>query len=244
MQQKAKMIQCCKNTKRGKIRKKSDESHALGFSAALSLGNHMKAQPIIPDEIIKRYNAQLIHIKKGQLLFNEGDHALYFFQIRHGAIKMVSYSEDGQEFIQGIFTDTESFGEPALLSDFAYPSSAIALQDTTLWRLSKQIFFEILKENFDIHIALDRALCKRLKYKNLVLSEISFHDPEHRLKTLLNHLRDSLFTEGKNNHLELPFTRQQLADMCGMRVETVIRTVKKLKDNGDVMVKGHKIILN
>jgi CRP-like cAMP-binding protein len=226
-----------------KIIKNDDERHKSARLSELSLVNRKKMQAILSDNIIKQYNAQLIQVKKGQILFNEGDNALYFFQVRQGSVKMVSYSDRGQEFIQGIFSNDESFGEPALLGDFPYPSSAIALKDTTLWRLSKHIFFDILKENFDIHIALDRALCKRLKYKNLVLSEISFHDPEHRLKTLLDHLRDSIFSETNSKHIELPFTRQQLADMCGMRVETVIRTVKKLKDNGHVQVRGHKIIL-
>ncbi|GCC53426.1 Crp/Fnr family transcriptional regulator [Chryseotalea sanaruensis] len=243
MQHKAIMVLHNYSANPDKITKNHDESHKSGRLSELGLVFRKKMQAILSDEIIKQYSAQLIQVKKGQILFNEGDNALYFFQIRQGSVKMVSYSDEGQEFIQGVFSDAESFGEPALLGDFVYPSSAIAIKDSTLWRLSKNKFFDMLKENFEIHLALDRTLCKRLKYKNLVLSEISFHDPEHRLKSLLKHLRDSLTANNKTDHFELPFTRQQLADMCGMRVETVIRTVKKLKDNGDVQVRGHKIIL-
>jgi CRP/FNR family transcriptional regulator, cyclic AMP receptor protein len=243
MQNKICMLPYTYRLSNNKIIKNDDERHKSARLSELSLVNRKKMQAILSDKIIKQYNAQLIQVKKGQILFNEGDNALYFFQVRQGSVKMVSYSDEGQEFIQGIFSDEESFGEPALLGDFAYPSSAIAIKDSTLWRLPKNKFFDMLKENFEIHLALDRTLCKRLKYKNLVLSEISFHDPEHRLKSLLNHLRNSLTLHNKTDQVELPFTRQQLADMCGMRVETVIRTVKKLKDNGHVQVRGHKIIL-
>jgi CRP-like cAMP-binding protein len=199
---------------------------------------------MIAENILKQYNAQLTQVKKGQVLFNEGDKANYFFQIQTGSVKMVSYSDEGQEFIQGIFGDAESFGEPALLGDFVYPSAAMALKPTSLWRLPKDRFFELLKENFEIHLALDKALCNRLKYKNLVLSEISFHDPEHRLNTLFKYLKESLLSKSElmpSHHIELPFTRQQLADMSGMRVETAIRTIKRMEEEGKVLIKEGKI---
>ncbi|MFN7791910.1 MAG: helix-turn-helix domain-containing protein, partial [Cyclobacteriaceae bacterium] len=41
----------------------------------------------------------------------------------------------------------------------------------------------------------------------------------------------------------VPLTRQQIADMVGMRVETVIRTVKKLEDSGKVRLVNHKILV-
>ena len=39
----------------------------------------------------------------------------------------------------------------------------------------------------------------------------------------------------------VPFTRQQIADMSGLRVETVIRTVKKMEEEGKLRVISRKI---
>jgi CRP-like cAMP-binding protein len=39
----------------------------------------------------------------------------------------------------------------------------------------------------------------------------------------------------------VPFTRQQLADMTGLRVETVIRTIKMMEKNGKLFLDGHKV---
>ena len=55
-------------------------------------------------------------------------------------------------------------------------------------RLPKEKFFQLLKREFEIHLKLDQVLCQRLKYKSLVLSEISFRS-EHRIMTLLNYLQ-------------------------------------------------------
>lgn len=199
---------------------------------------------MIAENILEEFNAQLFQVKKGQVLFNKNDKALFFFQVQTGSVKMVTYSDEGQEFIQGIFGNTESFGEPALLGDFLYPSSAIALKNTLIWRLPKERFFELLKRNFEVHLALDKALCNRLKYKNIVLTEISFHDPEHRLNTLFKYLKQSMLLRNEtvlNHDIELPFTRQQLADMSGMRVETAIRTIKRMEEQGKLCIREGKI---
>lgn len=45
-----------------------------------------------------------------------------------------------------------------------------------------------------------------------------------------------------NDQIRIPCTRQQIADMSGSRVETVIRTVKKLEKQGKLVLQGHKIV--
>ena len=40
----------------------------------------------------------------------------------------------------------------------------------------------------------------------------------------------------------MPFTRQQLADMTGLRVETVVRTVKTMEQQGALEIADGKIL--
>lgn len=200
--------------------------------------------------VLQSYGAKEVHLQKDEMLFREGEEAQNYFQVQHGSIKMITNSPDGQEFIQGVFKTNDSFGEPPLFCSFPYPSNAIALEPTLIMKLSKEKFFTLLRENFDIHIHLDQVLCQRLRYKSMVLSEISFYDPEHRITSLLKYLKE----ESANQHKRLgkvgdteayvvPFTRQQLADMSGLRVETVIRTVKKMQEEGKLKLIGRKITI-
>jgi CRP-like cAMP-binding protein len=39
-------------------------------------------------------------------------------------------------------------------------------------------------------------------------------------------------------------TRQQIADLTGLRVETVIRTIRRMHEDGILVLKGHKIYYN
>ena len=196
---------------------------------------------MFPSKILEKYHAKLVSLRKDQVLFHEGDKALDYFQVEDGAVKMFIASNDGQEFIQGIFTAGESFGEPALIGNFPYPGSVVAIEKASVWKLPGDYFQQMLKENFDLHMKMDQVLCQRLRYKSMVLSEISSYEPEHRIAALLKYYKAKNIKPGVTGKIIVPFTRQQLADMSGLRVETVIRTVKKMEKEGRLSLEGHKI---
>ena len=196
---------------------------------------------MIPEHLFQEFKARLVKTQKGQVLFEEGDPATDFFQVESGQVKMYIINPDGQEFTQGIFNAGESFGEPALLGGFNYPSSAQATESGKVWRLPKAEFIQLLKQNFDVHLKLDQVLCKRLQYKSMILTEVSSYDPEHRLSTILKYFKTRIRKKEGEERLTIPFTRQQLADMTGLRVETVIRAVKKMEKEGKLKLSGHKI---
>lgn len=197
---------------------------------------------IIPRDLLADKKAYFFEVKKDEYIFLEDESASFYFQVMSGTVKMSSYSENGQEFIQGLFKAGQSFGEPAIFGGFSYPNNAIATEKSEIARLPKDVFFELLKENFDIQWNFNSLLSNRLRYKSILLKEISSYCPDHVIMTLLNYLRDNSHEKEKANYY-VPFTRQQLADMTGLRVETVIRTVKKLQKNGKLEIKQHKIYL-
>lgn len=200
-----------------------------------------KRRKVFPSKTLEKYHAKLVSLRKDQVLFHEGDKALDYFQVEAGAVKMVIASNDGQEFIQGIFTAGESFGEPALIGNFPYPGSVVAIEKATIWKMPGDYFLQMLKENFELHMKMDQVLCQRLRYKSMVLSEISSYEPEHRIVSLLKYYKTKNIKPGLSGKIVIPFTRQQLADMSGLRVETVIRTVKKMEKEGRLLLEGHKI---
>ncbi|MGY0035461.1 helix-turn-helix domain-containing protein [Pedobacter sp. NJ-S-72] len=69
----------------------------------------------------------------------------------------------------------------------------------------------------------------------MMLEELANEQAEHRLYTLINYLCQDL-----ENGATLNMTRQTLADMSGLRVETVIRSIKKTgcKRRGQKLIRG------
>jgi CRP-like cAMP-binding protein len=196
---------------------------------------------VIPVNKLEEYGARLYRVRKDQVLFEKGNVASDYFQVEQGQVRMYILNHEGQEFTQGIFHAGESFGEPPLLGNFPYPSTAVCLTAGKVWRLPKLDFLNLLKNNFDLHLKLDNVLCDRLQYKSMILTEIAAHKPEHRILTILNYLK-SRMNAGKGQKIIVPYTRQQLADMTSLRVETVIRTVKRMEKEGKLKLEHHKIL--
>lgn len=166
---------------------------------------------------------------------------MYYFQIAEGSIKMVSVNDTGKEFIQGIFKAGDSFGEPVLLIDEPYPATAVANEDSLIIKLDKIVFLNILKENPVIHFQFSKVLAKRIYHKSLIAKEISTYGPEHRIFSVLKIFKKNYNLNGEAYKVEL--SRQQIADMTGLRVETVIRNIKKLQQKKLINIQKGKIYM-
>src|SRR6476661_6743075 len=101
---------------------------------------------MIQEEILVRFSAEKKLFAKGEHLFHENGQALFYFQVARGEVKMYNYNEDGKEFIQGMFTAGDSFGEPPLLNSKPYLTHAIATTDSEVWLLPKAGFSKMLAE--------------------------------------------------------------------------------------------------
>ncbi len=195
---------------------------------------------MIDENLLVAYGAVEVNFEKGEHLFHEKQKATHYFQVKSGKIKMFNLNADGKIFTQGLFEVGGSFGEPPLFTDSNYPACTIAEENSSLYKLSKAKFFKLLKENPEIHFEVTRMLATRLLYKSMQLKEISSFKPEHRILSLLDYLKKE---EGIPDHekFEVSLTRQHIADLTGLRVETVIRSVKTLEKDGSLKLIGHKI---
>lgn len=193
---------------------------------------------MIPENILLDYGATIENIDASVVFLTEKKRADFYFQIKTGEVKMFNLNENGKEFVQGIFYDGESFGEPPLFADFKYPASAATVKPTELFKLPKSKLFELLKQNPEINLKFTKALARRLYYKAIILKEISVHPPEHRILALIDFLKNRY---GSEDLFQVELTRQQIADLTGQRVETVIRAIKQLEQDGEIKLIKHKV---
>ena len=175
-----------------------------------------------------------------EIIFLEGTNSSFYYQLVSGKIRWVNINDEGKEFIQTIIEPDECFGEFPLFDDEPFAASAIADEDSVIIRLHRSVFHELLKENPDLHFKFSRLLTQRLRFKFMILKELAKHNPENSISTLLTYFkqnRKNICT--KCNKLNL--TRQQIADMTGLRVETVIRTMKFMQQKGELQITKGKV---
>jgi len=178
---------------------------------------------------------------KGEILFEKGHTPKYFFQVSKGAVKMNNFNDEGKEFVQGLFEQGDSFGEPPLLIDEYYPSNAVAITKAEVYLLAKEKFLELIISNPQIHLQLTTVLAKRLYYKSIMASEISSQEPEHRVLKLIDYFKIKVNKIPVGTKHKVEITRQQIADLTGLRVETVIRAIKSLEKKGELTIESRKV---
>lgn len=190
-------------------------------------------------DLLYSWGAVAKKYKKNEKVFEEGAEANFYFQIIDGSIKMFNSNEDGKEFTQGLFIKGDSFGEPPLFIDQDYPSSAICLQNCTIIKLSKEKFIKILEEYPTIQKTFLNLMANRIHSKANTSKEIINQNPEHRITAFLNAYKKKI--DSCNQKILIPFTRQEIANYTGLRVETVIRTFGKMNETCKVQIINHKI---
>ncbi|MEX2350613.1 MAG: Crp/Fnr family transcriptional regulator [Flavobacteriaceae bacterium] len=196
---------------------------------------------MIAENLLYDFGAEILSFAKGDQIFTEGQQAVSYYQIAKGEVKMNNFNDDGKEFIQGIFFPGQSFGEPPLFAEVKYPAHAEALTDAQIFRVSKERFLELLKAHPDEHLAMTKALASRLYYKAIMATELSSQEPEHRILRILDYLKKHVHDLKEPFSFQVNITRQQIADLTGLRVETVIRATKSLEKKGELKIKNRKL---
>ncbi|SDR13144.1 cAMP-binding domain of CRP or a regulatory subunit of cAMP-dependent protein kinases [Chryseobacterium soldanellicola] len=195
---------------------------------------------VIAEDILLSLDAEVQSYKINDIIFNEGDQPKYYYQIISGTVKLNNYFEDGKEIIHSVPFDGHCFAETFLISDKKYPINAIAMNDCEIIKLEKSKFIHLIKTDPDLLLKLYEYTAERMYYRYIMFNAISITQPLEKIRKVL----DSFKTYNKYTlpySYQVPFTRQQLAALAGLSVETVIRTVKKMEKEKTVKIENGKI---
>ncbi len=195
---------------------------------------------MIDINLLLAWGASFKKVKCNETIFDEGEICYYYYQLVSGSVRWLNLDEEGKECIHSIVEAGESFGEFPLFDNQPYAATAISNTNSVLIKLCKSNFSDLLKGNSHILLHFTTLFVKRLRFKYSVIKSMASNNPEERIINLLNHLK----TENKNFCLEcdqLNLTRQQIAGMTGLRVETVIRTMRNMHDKGELQITKGKV---
>lgn len=195
---------------------------------------------ILDIDLLLALGATYKKLSAGETIFLEGTHCSFYHQLVSGRLKWVNINEDGKEFIHTIIEPGESFGELPLFDDEPYAANAIAEDDSIILRLHKPVFLNLLKESPELHFTFSRLLAEKVRFKLLLLKTISCEDPVKCISTLLAYLKKNK-KNICNDCSQVKLTRQQIAGMTGLRVETVIRAMRTMHNNGELVINKGKV---
>ena len=173
---------------------------------------------------------------------NEPGESLYI--IREGRVKVTRYSDDGGEVILSILNDDDFFGEMSLLDGEARSANVVALENTSVFILTRPDLYNLLESKPTIAIAMLEELASRIRKSDKYIKGLSLNDAETRVGMTLYNLSEQMGTikNGDVTIEKMPF-QQDIANMSGTTRETVSRMLKLLEDKNIIDKQGRRITI-
>jgi CRP-like cAMP-binding protein len=189
-----------------------------------------------------RENSRATAFNKGDMMVHAGSMTSHIIYLKSGLVKEFVKGANEKEQILQIVSKFTYLGLPSLFGDRVNHYSYAALTDVTVCYIDVNIFNQLIRANgnfaFEILISVSRD------------SLNNFHRfMSQSQKKTFGRVADAIIYFSKiifeKESFELPFTRQEFADLIGLSRESATRVLTKLKDDGILSIDGRNIgILN
>lgn len=179
------------------------------------------------EELKKIFDQQKIKsFKKKQIIYYEGDTANAAYLILSGSVKTTKMTEDGKEFMTGVYGAEDYFGISSMLAEKEYKETAEVIQDATLCSVSKEVMDQLLYKYPDVAEKFIKILAKNILTNEEQLLQLAYFSVRKRMAEILIKLC------AKQADQEFHISRENLASMAGMAIETVSRILSDFKEEG------------
>lgn len=182
--------------------------------------------------------------KKGERILSEGEKTDAVVIIHEGSAKAFKYTLDGREQILYVFSDGDFFGEQNLLSDRTSTYFVEALQPVRTCVLPKTSFQKLLFAHPEIAVKIIDELGERMGRLESAMQGMGVRNVDNRIGGILLEFAGKYGTEQKEGTLiQLPLSREGIANYLGVARETVSRKLGQLENEGVIRSVNNKSIL-
>ena len=182
--------------------------------------------------LIEQYGRPFV---QGDILFREGEPATHAFLLQQGRVRLLKRVRMVERSLS-VLRPGDLFGEGALVDGLLRPSTAVALSDGIMLSLDKAALRTLIERFPPVAERILTQLVRRLR------------DAEDQIEVLM--LRDtqskvvSALLKMARNHpgpVELMVSPVDLSSRVGLDVETVKRTVQRLRDQQYLRIVGERV---
>ena len=165
-----------------------------------------------------------VHFARNTEVYGEGEEAEYFYQVVSGAVRTYKVLQDGRRQIGAFYLPGDVFGLEAG-AQHAFSAEAIVESTVRIARRSTIIAHAAREAELAADLWAQTAGGLRLAQEHMLL--LGRKSAEERVASFL---LDMARRESATEVVELPMSRQDIADYLGLTIETVSRTLTHLED--------------
>ena len=185
-------------------------------------------------------------VAAGEPLIWEDDDSLLVANVLDGVLKLVTSTEDGREQIVGVAYPSDFIGRPFGQTTRA---SVVALTDAKVCVFARSDFDRFAREHPALeHKLLERTLTELDRTRSWMML-LGRKNASEKISTFLLEMSERLAEPGCTPEFQpirrftLPFSRQQIADVLGLTIETVSRQFTRLKNEGVIELPSRRDVV-
>ena len=180
---------------------------------------------------------------KRHIVFWEDDPVKSIYLIKRGNVKLSKTQSDGRSQILNIYGTGDVLGFDSLFSN-NYLTTGETIAESVLCQLKAKDFRELLEKEPAINLQLLKAVSRELENNENLLFTLGTRTAKERISYFLFNLYNSQCDcEDNPKKINLLISRQEISEHLGMKQETVIRNLSKLKDEKIIDIKGKEIVI-
>ena len=183
-------------------------------------------------------------IRRGEVLFREGDSGDRLFVVSDGKVKLGRTSSDGRENLLAILGPGQMFGELSLFDPGPRSATVTAVTDVSMLVLSHDEMVRWLSGRPEVARGLLSQLAGRLRKANDVVADLVFSDVPGRVaKALLDLSARFGRTADDGVHVHHDLTQEELAQLVGASRETVNKALADFAQRGWLRLEPRSVVL-
>ena len=181
-------------------------------------------------------------IKKGELVFDEGERVNGVFCVKEGICKISKMSDNGRDQIIHLIKKGDLLGERSLINDEVSNLKAVALNDMKVCFIPKEEIIKDLKNNSDFSMSVLKNMASSLKNADNVIVNMAQKTVKQRLAEALIYL-DSNFEKTENGAIAVNLSRDDISNIIGTATESAIRLLSEFKKKELIDLKNKQIYI-
>ncbi|WP_111306894.1 Crp/Fnr family transcriptional regulator [Confluentibacter sediminis] len=182
-------------------------------------------------------------IKKGDVIFEEGDSLNGVYCVKNGICKLSKLSSNGKDQIVKIVVKGDLLGQRSLITEETANLQAIALSDMEICFIPKNEIVNDLVHNSRFSFDVLKEMAHDLKNADNVIVDMAQKTVRQRLAETIIYIHDN-FGTNPDGTLSVLLSREDLANIVGTAVESAIRVLSQLKKEGLISTIGKRIKIN
>ena len=179
-------------------------------------------------------------IKKGEIIFEEGDSVNGVYCIKDGICKLSKLSENGKDQIVKMVVKGQLLGQRSLISGESSNLQAIALNDMEVCFIPKNEIISDLQKNPKFSFDVLQDMARDLKESDDIIVNMAQKSVKKRLAETLIYVHKN-FGVNADGMLAVLLSREDYANIVGTATESAIRVISQLKKEKLISTKGKYI---